>query len=182
MGREANLLVTYDPAVFLGARDEVVDLLGEVGVEEPEFLSSRVKGLFMLRVSADPKGVTRRLDALCRAEPHRFWYTYHWIPIETWCSSTLEEMSGVVRGFAERIGPGERWRMTINKRFYRKHRTRELIEGLAELVDRPEVDLENPERIIRVEIIGGRAGLSLLEPVEQFSVNEVKDEVFTTSR
>lgn len=174
-------MVTFDLNVFLGARDEVVDLLGEVGVGGPEFLGSRVKGLFQLRVRGDPKEVTRRLDALCRAEPNRFWYTYHWIPIETWCPSTIEEMAEVVRGFAERIKPEERWRMTVNKRFYRRYSTRELIERLAEVVDRPHIDLENPEKIVRVEIIGGRAGLSLLEPVEQFSVNEVKDEVFTTS-
>lgn len=182
MGEEANLLVTFDYAAYMGARNEVIDVLREVGEENPEFLYSEVKGLFQLRVEGAPKEVTRKLDALCRRDPSRFWYTYHWVPIEKWCPSTIEDMSEVVKALAERIRPEERWRMSINKRFYREHHTRELIEKLAQHVDKPKVDLENPEKIIRIEIIGGRAGFSLLTPKEDFSVNDVKNEVLTTRK
>jgi tRNA(Ser,Leu) C12 N-acetylase TAN1 len=89
-------------------------------------------------------------------------------------------MSEIVKGFAKKIKPNERWRMRINKRFYQKYHTDELIEKLTEHVDRPNVDLENPQRTIRVEIIGGKAGLSLLEPKEHFSANDVKSEILTT--
>lgn len=179
MAKEANLLVTFDPEEFPAARKEVKETLGEIGEENPEFLTSRVHGLFMLHVSLDPKETTRKLEALCREDPSRFWYTYHWIPVDRWCPSTIEEMSEVVKEYAEKIKPEERWRMRINKRFYEKYHTPELVEKLTKHVDKPKVDLENPDKTIRIEIIGGRAALSLLEPREHFSVNDVKEELLT---
>jgi tRNA(Ser,Leu) C12 N-acetylase TAN1 len=89
-------------------------------------------------------------------------------------------MSEVVKEFAERIKTNERWRMRINKRVFEKYHTDELIEKLTKHVDKPNVDLENPQKTIRVEIIGGKAGLSLLKPQEHFSANDVKNEILTT--
>ncbi|NIP66631.1 hypothetical protein GWN63_00825 [Candidatus Bathyarchaeota archaeon] len=179
---EANLLVTFDPENRFEARYEVEEMLKEVGEEDPNFLCSRVHGLFQLHVDMDPKEIAKKLDSLCREDPSRFWYTYHWIPVEKWCSSTIEEMSRIVKEFAGRIQPEERWRMRIDKRLYEKYHTQELIEELTKHVDRPKVDLENPNKTIRIEIIGERAGLSLLKPREHFSVNDVKDEVLTTKK
>lgn len=177
---EANLLVTYDRINRSPARNEVQQVLKEVGVENPLFLRSKVRSLFKIFVDLDPKEVTKKLDALCREDPSKFWYTYHWVPIETWCPSTLEEMSKVVKQFAERILPEERWRIRVNKRFYEKYHTQELIERLAELVDRPNVDLDDPDKTIRIEILGKEAALSLLKPKEHFSVNAVKNELSTS--
>ena len=72
--------------------------------------------------------------------------------------------------------------MRVNKRFYEKFHTQELIEVLTKHVDRPKVDLENPDKTIRIEIIGEEAALSLLKPREHFSVNEVKNEILTTKK
>ena len=178
----ANLLITFDPMNYGEARAEVVNVLKEVGEHNPEFLYSDVRGLFQVRVDTSPKDVTRRLDALCRTDPSKFWYTYHWIPIEKWCPSTIKEMSEIVKESAKRIEPNERWRMRINKRFYEKYHTDELIEKLTEHVDRLNVDLENPQKTIKVEIIRGKAGLSLLKPKEHFSANDVKKEVLTIAK
>ncbi|MFW6110536.1 MAG: THUMP domain-containing protein [Thermoproteota archaeon] len=179
MEEEANLLVTFDSENLPVARYEVKDTLEEVGEEEPRFLSSRVHGLFMLQVDLDPKVATKRLNGLCREDPSLFGYTYHWIPVEKWCKATIKEMSKIVKEYAERIKPGDKWRMRINKRFYEEYHTRELIEELTKHVDKPNVDLENPDKTIRIEIIGGKAAISLLKPEEHFSVNDVKAEILT---
>lgn len=179
---DANILVTFDPENLPAARYEVREVLEEVGEENPSFLHSKVHGLFKIRVEMNPKKVTKKLDTLCREDPSKFWYTYHWIPIEEWSPSTIDEMSKVVKKFAERIDPEERWRMRISKRFYERYHTRELVEELTKHVDRPNVDLERPDKTIRIEIIGEKAGLSLLKPREHFSVNDVKDEVLTTNK
>jgi tRNA(Ser,Leu) C12 N-acetylase TAN1 len=178
---EANLLVTFDSRTSIEARNEVIDVLRDVGVEEPEFLYSEVKGLFQLQVVGDSKKITKKLFVLCRRCPSRFWFTYRWIPIETWCHATIEDMAQVVKEIAEGINPEERWRLSLNKRFYRKHHTRDLILKLAQQVDRTNVDLEHPEKIIRIEIIRERAGISLLTRKEYFSVNEVKNKALPTN-
>ncbi|MFW6117101.1 MAG: THUMP domain-containing protein [Thermoproteota archaeon] len=179
MEEKANLLVTFDSENLSAARYEVEDALEEVGEDSIEFLSSGVYGLFKLRIDFNPKEATKRLNALCRDDPSLFWYTYHWIPVEKWTSSTLHEMSEIVKKYAEKIEPEDRWRMRINKRFYDRYHTSELIEKLTKYVDKPNVDLENPDKTIRIEIIGGKAGFSLLKPEEHFSVNEIKEELLT---
>lgn len=80
----------------------------------------------------------------------------------------------------KRIDPQERWRMRITKRFYDKCHTKELIEALTQHIDRPNVDLENPEKTIRIEIIRDQAAVSLLQPGDCFSVNKGKDEILTS--
>jgi len=173
------LLVTFDSMSYREARAEVIDSLREVGDAHLVFLPSAVVGVFMVTIDTDPKEAVQKLDALCRADPQRFRYTFHWIPIERWCPSTIEEMSGIVKEFAERIKPDESWRMEVHKRFYRAFHTGELIEKLAQHVDRPRVDLKNPQKTVRIEIIGSEAGLSLLGPKEYLSVNRVKAETLT---
>ena len=179
---EANLLVTYDRAERFAVQYEVKQVLREVGEGNPRFLPSRVRGIFRIHIQMDPKHATKNLGTLCRRDPSKFWYTYHWIPVEKWCPSTIKEMSVIVKQFAERIMLEERWRIRVNKRFYNEYHTQELIELLAEHVDRPNVDLENPDKTIRIEIMGDEAALSLLGPREHFSVNDVKNEVLTAKK
>jgi tRNA acetyltransferase TAN1 len=77
-------------------------------------------------------------------------------------------MREVVKELREGIQPGEKWRMTVEKRRYALHHKIEIIEDLAELIDE-EVDLENPDKILRIEILGKNAGISVLTPREIFS-------------
>lgn len=179
---KANMLVTYDPMSRISAKYEVNQVLKEIEEENPKIIRSKVRGLFKIYLKMDPKEVAKRLYSLCRNESSKFWYTYHWVPVERWCPSTIEKMAEVVEEMAKNIKPKEQWRMKINKRFYNKHHTRELIELLTQNVDRPNVDLEKPDKTIQIEIIGEEAALSLLEPREHFSVNEVKKQLYTKLR
>jgi tRNA(Ser,Leu) C12 N-acetylase TAN1 len=45
-----------------------------------------------------------------------------------------------------------------------------LILKLTEVIDRPKVDLQNPDKIIKVEVIGNKAGLALLGKDELLNV------------
>jgi len=59
--------------------------------------------------------------------------------------------------------------MDLHKRHFDMGST-EVIMKLTEVVDKPKVDLENPQKIIEVQIIGKKAGLALLNKDEIFSV------------
>ena len=45
---------------------------------------------------------------------------------------------------------------------------------LTENIEKPNVDLKNPEKIVKVEIIGEHAGISLLYPDEILDVQKYK--------
>ncbi|MGQ9720937.1 MAG: THUMP domain-containing protein [Candidatus Jordarchaeum sp.] len=172
-----SLFVTYDMKNKRESKEEVLWVLGKVGEQEPIFLSSRARGIFLIQTSLDPKEVTKKLTQLCKEQPDLFWYTYNYIPIDVWCSSELDEMEENVIKLAEGIKQDETWRITVNKRFYGKYHTIDIIEALAENISWGKVDLENPQKIIQIEIIGKQAAISLLEPSDIFSVSKVKSEI-----
>nr|MDO8080159.1 THUMP domain-containing protein [Candidatus Freyarchaeota archaeon] len=169
-----NLLITYDMQSTRESKEEVLRVLGRVREENPQFLRSQARGIFLVVTSLDSREITRKLTQLCREEPENFWYTYNYVPIDIWASSELEEMEENVKKLAENIKKDETWRMTVNKRFYNKYHTQEIIEALAKYISGGKVDLKNPQKIIQIEIIGKQAGISLLEPRDIFSVSKVR--------
>jgi len=67
-----------------------------------------------------------------------------------------------------KIEKDEHWMMVVEKRRYEMHHTVDIIKSLAEGIEGL-VDLKKPERILRIDILGPYAGISLLKPEEIFS-------------
>lgn len=176
MSPEPNLLVTFRPEDGPLAQGEIEARLEELEVAF-QYLPSRVDGLFQMRVEGDPKEITKKLRAACEAGPEKFLHTYRWLPVATWTDVDFDDMRSVVREMVPHIGQEERWRIVVNKRFHEEHTTEELVEGVAQVVDRPNVDLMNPEVVIRVEVIDRRAGLVLHRADEVLDVNEVRQQL-----
>jgi tRNA(Ser,Leu) C12 N-acetylase TAN1 len=173
MAEEANLLVTYDPAHAGRAEEEVKALLEAVGASA-QWLKSDVEGVFLLRTSGDAKAVVKRLVATAQKDPSAFQYTFHWVPIEKWTTSKLSDMLAVMKEFDSKMDPAKKWKMDVVKRHYEEYSTPELIIKLTDVINKPKVDLKNPEVIVRVEIIGKKAGCSLLSTNELLEVPKLK--------
>ena len=80
-------------------------------------------------------------------------------------------MQKAVKSLVPKIGENEKWKMDLEKRHYHKLEYEELIVKLTDVVDRRKIDLKKPKKIIKVEIIGNNAGISLLEPGELLAVS-----------
>ncbi len=167
----ANLLVTYDPTHVGKAEEEVRALLGKLE-EEVQIYDSNVEGVFLLRVE-DSKVVVKKLRELCKEDPSRFNYTFHWVPVEKWCPASLVEISKIMKEFDEKMDPDKSWKLELAKRYFEMGTT-ELIMKLTENIDKPKVDLKTPEIIISVQILGDKAGLSLLDSDEFLNVPKFK--------
>ncbi len=165
---KAILLVRYDPAHLSKAKEEVIKLLGGLGVK-PRFLKSEVGGILKLR-TANPKAVIKSLINLYRKTPTNFETTHRWIPIDKWCRSELISMKRAVKKLTKDIKENESWKMDLGKRLYDKHHTTELISELTKSVDRMKVNLNNPSKVIKVEIVGKHAGFALLAKNEMLRV------------
>ena len=165
-----NLLVTYDPAHESSARFEVEQLLKSVR-EKATFLKSN-EGVFNLR-TADSRKVVRKLTNLCEKYPYQFNKTFKYIPIDRWARSNVKDMQRAVKSIAKDIKDKESWMISVKKR---KHRMseRSLIMRLTEPVDKPKVDLFNPDKIIKVELVGREAGIALLKDKEFLRTNRFK--------
>ena len=71
-----------------------------------------------------------------------------------------------------RIGENETFRVTVEKRFTALH-SKDIIEAAAGDIKR-RADLENPDKILLIEVIGALTGLSLLKPIDILAVVKEK--------
>jgi len=121
-----------------------------------EFLKSKYNGIFLVDVTK-PRGVVKKLKEISKNNRELFGKTYRYIPIDKWVKSEISDMQKAIKSLVPKIKKNEKWMMDIEKRYYDKHDYKELIIKLTDVVDRKEIDLKKPEKIIKVEIVGKNA-------------------------
>lgn len=156
-----NLLVTYEPSHRGRAEGEAKAALDKIG--EKAKIEDGGPGVFLAAVS-DPKKAVKKL-----AKAGALKYTFRWVPIEKWVPSDTAKMQQAVKEL--KLDKSKSWKLELSKR---QHKATDLIEKLTEPVDNKNVDLEKPEQIIKVEILGKKAGISLLSPSEILNTQKPK--------
>ncbi len=166
-----NILVSYWWSHHGKAKREIVGIIQTLGDEVPVVERTIAQGIIGLKTCLDSREIILELRRLFYENPFVFQFTLKWVPIDLWTLSDMESMKeGVVR-IRNMIQTGEKWRMTVEKRRYTQHQKTEIIRELANLIEE-KVDLENPEKILRLDIIGNQAGIAILKPQEIFSVKK----------
>jgi tRNA(Ser,Leu) C12 N-acetylase TAN1 len=169
MDAHFNLLVSASPRAPARSRREIVARLRAVGDPAPLVIPTERRGVMVVRTSLDAREAIRRLQALHRDAPAAFRYTSRWLPVDAWTAAEPESLRPVVAALRDRIRPGERWRMSIERRATGGPAPADLIVNLASLIDN-EVDLVHPDRVVRIELFRDRAAVSVVAPAEVFSV------------
>lgn len=166
-----NLLVSCSWGGFRTAQEEITRVLRLLGDENPVVKPTLAGGIIGVKTCLNPRKAVQELRKLFKEDPSILQHTSKWIPVDLWAYSTMAFMKRAVAELVKGIIKGEKWRLTVEKRRYTLCHKIEIIRELAELIDR-KVDLENPDKIIRIDIIGKYAGVSLLKPQEVFSVEK----------
>lgn len=163
-----NLLVSCKWGASRRAITEAKRILNTLGDEKPKISRTIAQGILGVKTKLNPREVIVRLRKAFLEDYSIMQENLKWVPIDLWIVSELPAMRKAVEELSEKIEENETWRMTIEKRRYTKYHKAEIIEILAETVER-KVNLENPDKILLIEIIGRNAGLSILKPREIFS-------------
>jgi len=165
-----NLLATTDQLGLSQATSELWMNLRAIGDEKPRVDRSRIKGLILAHTSYDPREAVCLLRRHMAEKPDRYGAVYRVMPILAWVNTDVGEIAAEVSEQASRIGDGESFRVTLEKRRTRL-RSLEVIEPVAEVVDNP-VDLEDPDWVILVEIMGNKTGVSVIRPAEKLNIQK----------
>ncbi len=171
---QANMIVTFDPNHRGTAELELREVLKQIG-ERPQIGQTEVEGLFKVAVS-NARAAVAKVRNLCHSNPNLFSVTHHYTPIDQWCQSEVGVMQKVIKAASGAIGNNEKWKMGLNKRHWDKLEGVKLIIKLTDVVERKNVDLDNPDKIVEVEIIGKEAGIALLTPQDIVDVAKEKAE------
>ena len=162
MIRDFNLLATADNYNRSQACSELWMLLRAVGDETPSVDRSPVKGLITARTSLDPQEAIRRLREELHVNRDHFKVLLRVMPIEVRVQTTLEEIKEASRRLASKIPEDDAYRITVEKR-RTDLRSMEVIDAVAEGIER-RVDLENPDWVLLIQIIGRTTGISVIPP------------------
>lgn len=168
---EANLLVTFEPTHETSAKAEIENLLKEV--KESGKVVKVNSGIAHVIVK-DAKKVVDSLLKIAKKDVSKFNYTFNWWPVDKWCKSEISDMQKAIAEVQKDIKKEDKWKLELAKRENTKDYGKNIILKLTEVVDKPKVDLDSPDKIIRVEIIGDRAAVSLISKNETLNVQKLK--------
>jgi len=171
--RDFNLLATTSRGSEDEACSELWYLLSEVGDSAPVVDKTGVAGLIAAKTAFNPFEVIEKFRHILRERPYEFRYTLRIIPIEKVIRTDLGEIQRAAAELSAKIAPNESFRITVEKRFTETS-TKDIIEAAASNIER-KVDLNNPDKILLIEVIGGLTGLAVIRPNDILSV--VKEKV-----
>ncbi len=152
---------------------EMVYLLKEeLGDQTAKASKTGIRGLITAKTILDPCEAIAKLRNVLHQRPYQFRYGLRIIPVERVVRTDLEQIKQVSLELAARISEDETFRVSVEKRFTHMHAC-EFVEAVAADIQR-KVDLENPDRILLVEVLGAFTGLSLLKADDFLSIPKEK--------
>jgi tRNA(Ser,Leu) C12 N-acetylase TAN1 len=134
-------------------------------------LTSEIPGIFLLHTKADPKKFVQKIKASLDEDKTLLKFTYSWVPVDNWYKSDMKQLVEAMKSIDKKIDPEKTWKIEIVKRHF-PGSISDLIKKLTEPINKPKVDLGQPEQIVRVEIIGEKTAISLLAPEDMLNVKE----------
>jgi tRNA acetyltransferase TAN1 len=170
--KDFNLLVSTSRGNERNTCSEMWYLLGEAGDRAAVVERTQVIGLVVARTRIDPETAIERLRSLLLERPWEFRYTLKVTPITGTVASDPQGIEEFAVKLAEGLRKDEKYRITVEKR-----RTsisgRALIEAIANRIDR-KVDLDEPDKVVLVQILGEVTGVSIIPPDKILSVEREK--------
>jgi len=168
---EANLLVTFDPVHQESAKKEIDTLMKEVK-QEGKIIKVN-EGMAQL-TAKDARKVVGELLKLAKKQVSKFAYTFNWWPVDKWCRAEVKDMQKVIADLQKGIDKKDKWKLDLAKRDTTKEYPKNLIIQLTEVIDKPNVDLSNPHKTIKVQIIGDKAAIALITEGEALNIPKLK--------
>ncbi len=165
----SDLLVSYPYRRFGPARREIRRILKRLGDEHVQVERTGVDGVAFVRTALDGREVVRRCRELFQTAP-TFEFAIKWVPVDYWCDTDLDAMRKLIEEkIRGQIDANETWGMKVERRGWPLYHTAEIIARLAAAIDR-RVDLDRPDKLVRIDIVGRQTAISVLRPGDIFSV------------
>ena len=172
MLKDFNLVVSTSRGNEKNTCSEMWYLLGEVGDRGSTVEPTPAIGLVVAKTKLEVIKAVHDLRGLLKERPWEFKYTLKLVPIQSVSEAKVDAIQSSALALAQKIGENEAFRITVEKR-HTGLSSKTIIDTIAKKVDR-KVNLENPDRIIVVDVIGDLAGVALVRSDDILSVEREK--------
>lgn len=166
-----NIIATTDRGLEIQACNELKSLLKDLGDSNAIVNTTNILGLIIAETSLDPFKIIENLKKIYIENPDKIFYLKRVIPIQVVTEANIEKILEATLSLINSIKENETFRITIEKR-RTNISSMDIIKAVANLVNR-KVDLEKPDKIILIEIIGKYAGISIIKSDQIFNVHKL---------
>jgi len=167
-----NLIITCARHLEPETEKELSDILEEFGDSDAKVSITEMSGILTAETKLEPIEVVRKIKEMLLDEPWSIRYCLRIIPIQKVVETKLEEIEKTVTYISEQISDGETYRISIEKR-NSDLSSQEIISKIANKI-KNKVSLEFPDKIVLIEILGNKTGISVLKKVDVLSVEKTK--------
>ncbi len=155
-----NLIVTCARRLEREAAGELGGILEGLGDAGHAISITRMPGILTAETGLDPSMVIRKTRERLADEPWHLRYCLRMIPVQAAAAARIEEIEEAVEAVRGGIAEGDTYRISIEKRDS-DISGRDLISRIAKKFPN-RVSLEDPDKIILVEVLGGEAGVAVI--------------------
>jgi tRNA acetyltransferase TAN1 len=149
------------------AYNEILNILNGAGDSQAQAEATDIVGIILGFTRIDPFYVVEMFRKLMIDKPWEIRYILRLLPIETVGPTQLEYIISGAKRLALKIKKHETFRITVEKR-HSSLSSSDIIKAIGGSIDN-KVNLERPDWIVLVEVVGILTGISVLRPYQIFS-------------
>ena len=167
-----NLIVTCARHLEPETEEEIRGFLDEYGDSDPKVTITSMSGILTVETKLEPVEVVRKIKEALLDEPWSVRYCLRVIPIQRIVETKIEEIEKVVEELSDRISKDEKYRISIEKR-NSDMSSQDIITKIASKI-KNQVSLEFPDKVVLIEILGNKTGVSVLKKSDILSTEKTK--------
>lgn len=167
-----NLIITCARHLEPETQTEITRILKEKGDSEPLVTPTSMSGVITAKTKLDPIQVINDLRERVLDEPWSLRYCLRIIPVQQVTETEIEKIDKGVSQLSHLILDRETYRISVERR-NSNISSQEIISKIAKKFQN-KVSLENPDKIIQIEILGGKTGIAIIKKSDILSVEKTK--------
>ncbi|MEO2264721.1 MAG: THUMP domain-containing protein [Nitrosopumilus sp.] len=167
-----NMIITCARHLEPETEEELCDILKEFGDSDVKVTITEMSGILTAKTKLDPVEVVRKIKEMVLDEPWSVRYCLRIIPIQKVIETNIEEIEKIVSEMSKEIIDGETYRISIEKRNSNLS-SQEIIKKIANKI-KNKVSLEFADKIVLIEILGNKTGVSILKKSDVLSIEKTK--------
>lgn len=164
---DPNLIVSYSSSAgYMSGKSEIQNLLTKLGDQKAnqELLAPGIIGVATVLKARD---VVEELREFAASDPESIKCTTKWVPADYWCDANVETIKSLVKEeIKDLILPEDQYLLEILP-----HRTvlkSEQIIGSIKPWLKGKINIDRPQKILRIELFDNKASITLLKPKDIF--------------
>ena len=167
-----NLIITCARHLEPETEEELLSILEELGDTEAKITITSMSGILTAETKLEPVQVVRKIREMILDEPWSIRYCLRIIPIQKIVRTEIKEIVKETSEMSELIAKDETYRISIEKR-NSDVSSKEIITEIASNI-KNKVSLEFPDKVVLIEILGSKTGISILKKSDMLSTEKTK--------